>query len=246
MTFKDPEQQSRQTFDSATLKNMSNASQKQFSKKTKLSKLERLRQLLRSPCFMALIALTLIFGMVSISSAPIRTVIGFPQEILNSLSYELKSLSLNGPCTNLKEPRLNKKYHDNEEAFGTLRQSNLKAGRLPIEMMKRATSNGTNLIEELQTAPLNSPTTLTPPKTDGTTSSTPSSVSSPASQATSISTGSSSRSLSTVITTVISTLMTEKSSLSLPDASTGSQEFTTLTEINSGNGKMDDELYTHS
>ncbi|RKF64656.1 hypothetical protein OnM2_017078 [Erysiphe neolycopersici] len=235
MTFNDPVQQSRQTFDSATLKNMKSPGQKQLSRKIKFSKLGRHYQLYRSPCLLSLIALTLIFGMISMSSVQIRTIAGFPQEILNTISKEFESLSFSEPSARLKEHSQIKKNYDNEEVFGTLRQSNHKAGRLPIEIMKRATSNGTNPIEELQTAPFNSPTTLNPPKTDGTTFSTLSSVSSPNSQVTSLSTGSSSRYLSTVITTVISTLVTEKSSLSLSGISTGSQEFITLTETTSGN-----------
>ncbi|POS83252.1 hypothetical protein EPUL_004946 [Erysiphe pulchra] len=241
MTLNDPEQQSRRTFDSATFKNMNNTSQKQLSKKTKFSKLGRHHQQFRSPCLLTLVALVLIFGTVSLSSFQIPTVSGFSQKILNTISNEFESLSLHKPCATLKEPGQNKKYYDDEEVFETLRQSNLKAGKLPIEMMKRATSNSTNPIEELQTAPLNTPTSMTsttliPSKTtDSTTSSTPPSISSPTSQVTSLSSGSSSRSLSTVITTVISTLMTEKSSLSLSETSSELQESTSLTEITSGN-----------
>ncbi|KAI6248451.1 hypothetical protein HI914_03152 [Erysiphe necator] len=230
MTSNDPEKFCHQTLGSPSPpKNMKTSKPKYLSKKIRCFDLCRLQPFWSSCFLLALIGFTIVLGTMSISPARIRAAASFPREVVKILFNEIEPLSLHLPCTRLKRSSLDKREHDDEEFLDTLRQTDLKAGRLPIDM-KLSKSNITNAVEELQTAPFNSPSSMTStsfsaPATESTASPATSHVSSSTSRVTSLSTGPFGPSLSSVISTVI----IETSSLSSLESTQGSPELTTLT-----------------
>ncbi|RKF83014.1 hypothetical protein GcM3_018018 [Golovinomyces cichoracearum] len=134
------------------------------SKKSRLFRSRNHRPVWLTCLLLIFFTLALSLGLASVASTQLFKFPNFAyKEILDLRRIISSTISStpNTPCKFLYEKSLSKRYHDDSLFADVNIFSNLNAGRHSMEMIKRATSNLTGVAEELLTAPLNTPVTVT-------------------------------------------------------------------------------------
>ncbi|TQS34773.1 hypothetical protein Golomagni_04832 [Golovinomyces magnicellulatus] len=141
-----------------------NVNQQIPSKKSRLFRSRNHHPVWLTCLLLIFFTLVLSLGVASVTSTQLLKLPNFAYQEILDLKKIIKITRysfLNTPCEIPDEKGQRDRYQDDSIFTDIYKLSNLNAGRHSMDLIKRATSNRTGVAEELQTAPVNTPITVT-------------------------------------------------------------------------------------